>query len=112
MNKPKLILFDVDGVLTDGKASYDGVSYVTYKQYNYKDITALRRFKKELDIDVALFTGSKEINQAYAKSKKVKCYYVNPNITNKVEKLIHICNLDSIKPSQVGYVGDDYKIMK
>ena len=107
MKKPKLILFDVDGVLTDGKATYDSVSYVAYKQYNYKDITALRRFKKELDIDIALFTGSKEINQAYAKSKKVKCYYVNPNITNKVEKLIHICNLDNIKPKDVGYVGDD-----
>ena len=115
MNKPKLILFDIDGVLTDGKAFYDSVSYVPYKQFNYKDITALRRYKKELDIDVALFTGSKEINQGYAKSKKIKCYYVNPNITNKVEKLIHICNLDNIKPSQVGYVGDDmqdYEIMK
>ena len=36
MNKPKLILFDIDGVLTDGKAFYDSVSYVPYKQYNYK----------------------------------------------------------------------------
>ena len=29
MNKPKLILFDVDGVLTDGKASINilGMSY-------------------------------------------------------------------------------------
>jgi 3-deoxy-D-manno-octulosonate 8-phosphate phosphatase (KDO 8-P phosphatase) len=109
MNKPKLILFDIDGVLTDCKAFYDSDSYVPYKQYNYKDITALRRFKKELDIDIALFTGSKEINQTYAKSKKIKCYYVNPNITNKVEKLNYICMLDGLKPSQVGFVGDDYQ---
>ena len=60
MNKPKLILFDVDGVLTDGKASINIDSMVTHKQFNYKDITAIRRFKKELNIDIALFTGCKE----------------------------------------------------
>ena len=109
MKKPKLILFDIDGVLTDGKAIINIDSMVTHKQYNYKDITALRRFKKELNIDIALFTGCKEVNVNYVKSKKVKHYYVNPNVTNKVEKLVHICNLDGLTPSQVGYVGDDYQ---
>ena len=51
----RLILFDIDGVLTDGKAAYNEKGEVISKTYNQKDITGLRRLKNELNINVALF---------------------------------------------------------
>ena len=65
----RLILFDIDGVLTDGTAAYNEKGEVISKSYNQKDITALRRFKNELGINIALFSGSLDINPAFAERR-------------------------------------------
>tara|TARA_R100000005_G_C4983537_1_gene192526 strand:+ start:792 stop:1280 length:489 start_codon:yes stop_codon:yes gene_type:complete len=104
----RLILFDIDGVLTDGKAAYNEKGEVISKTYNQKDITGLRRLKNELNINVALFSGSLDINPAFAKRRKFPFLHVNHSKgENKSQKLNEICFDYNTPASQVGFVGDD-----
>jgi YrbI family 3-deoxy-D-manno-octulosonate 8-phosphate phosphatase len=93
----RLILFDIDGVLTDGKAAYNEKGEVISKTYNQKDITGLRRLKNELNINVAL-----------SKRRKFPFLHVNHSKgENKSQKLNDICFDFNTPASQVGFVGDD-----
>lgn len=104
----KLVIFDIDGVLTDGKAVYDDMGKVISKTYNQKDITALRRFKNELNINAILFSGSLDINPAFAKRRKFDFFHVNiKKGENKNQKLNDICFTYNTPSSQVAFVGDD-----
>ena len=108
MNDLRLILFDIDGVLTDGTAAYNQEGEVLWKRYNQKDITALRRFYNELLIKVALLTGSLDINPGFAKRRKFEMFnVVHRNGENKVNKLNDICFEYNIPKQDVAFVGDD-----
>ena len=61
---PKLVLLDVDGVLTDGRKGYALDGSVAYKQFCDRDFTAIKRFQ-EAGILVALISGDKRIVQWY-----------------------------------------------
>ncbi len=104
----RLILFDIDGVLTDGKAAYNSKGEVISKSYNQKDITALRRFHAELGITIALFSGSLDIKPAFAERRKFAFHHVSHrNGENKSQKLNDICFDYNTPASQVAFVGDD-----
>lgn len=105
----KLILFDIDGVLTDGTATYDSEGVAVGKNFNHKDISALRRFQPELGINVALCTCSKEINLNYANRKNLSCYYIpyNPGRTEKQHLLPEIIARYNYDLDEIGVVGDD-----
>ena len=104
----RLILFDVDGVLTDGTAAYNQEGEVLCKRYNQKDITALRRFSDELNISVALFTGSLDINPGFANRRQFKLFTVKHRKgENKNQKLNDVCFEYNIPKCQVAFVGDD-----
>jgi len=108
MTDLRLILFDIDGVLTDGTAAYNQEGEVLWKRYNQKDITALRRFYDELSIKVALFTGSLDINPGFAKRRKFEMLnVVHRKGENKVTKLNDICFEYNTPKQDVAFVGDD-----
>ena len=52
----KLVILDIDGVMTDGKKFYDKNGDVLCKQYNDKDFTAIKRFMAT-GIDVCFLSG-------------------------------------------------------
>jgi YrbI family 3-deoxy-D-manno-octulosonate 8-phosphate phosphatase len=108
----RLILFDVDGVLTDGTAAYNEKGEVISKSYNQKDITAMRRFQNELGINTALFSGSLDINPAFAERRKFDFISVKHRFgENKASKLNDICFDYNTPKSQVAFVGDDVQDM-
>ena len=43
--KIKLAILDVDGVLTDGKKTYDNTGLCIYKTFCDKDFTAIKKLK-------------------------------------------------------------------
>ena len=55
--KPKYFIFDVDGVITDGKMIYDqnGKKYKTFGQDDYDSLKFLRKF-----IQIQFISGDKE----------------------------------------------------
>ena len=78
------------------------------KTYKQKYITALRRLKKELNIHTILFSGSLDINPAFAKRRKFDFFHVDiKKGENKNQKLNDICFTYNTPSSQVAFVGDD-----
>lgn len=107
LNTIKLIILDVDGVLTDGRKYYDRDGVVCYKVFCDKDWTAIKRFKA-LGIPVLFLTGD-SYNVSIAKKRNIDVY-VNRNDKehkDKSEYLNEICSKYSVTPDEIVYVGDD-----
>ena len=54
----KLLILDIDGVLTDGTKTYDKDHNVLSKRFMCKDFTAIKKFIAA-NIDVVLISGDK-----------------------------------------------------
>jgi len=100
----KLVIFDVDGVLTDGSLFY-GDDGQEYKAFNSQDGHGMKMLQ-ESGVLVGIITGRT--------SDVVKHRMKNLNITHiyqgKLEKLPayeELINHLSLQPEQVAYVGDD-----
>jgi 3-deoxy-D-manno-octulosonate 8-phosphate phosphatase (KDO 8-P phosphatase) len=102
--KIKLILFDVDGVLTDGAIILDDRG-VEAKRFDVRDgqgITLLIHF----GIKVGFITGRySSIVRRRAKELGVTTVY--QGVKNKVEIYERIKRRTGLKDDQIAYVGDD-----
>ena len=102
--KIKLVLTDVDGVLTDG-----GMYYTTegdiMKKFHARDgmgVTLLRKY----NIPTILITKEKTkmVKQWAAKMKVEKLY---DGIIKKNMILDKVCNAFNLKSDEIAYIGDD-----
>ena len=100
----KLLVLDVDGVLTDGLIYLDSKGNET-KRFNVKDGLGIKLLQ-EAGIKVALVSGGKADSTLHrAKKLNIKhCYF---EVENKVKVLEEIKNFLKIKNNEVLYVGDD-----
>ncbi len=100
----KLIIFDVDGVLTDGGLYFtdDGREI---KKFNSKDGLGLSWLAKT-DITVAIITGRNSPIVA-ERMKALKINHVYQGRMNKVETYHNLLSALQLNASQVAYVGDD-----
>lgn len=111
----KLLILDVDGILTDGKKYYDSEGNVRLKTFCDKDWTAIKRFRA-LGINVIFLTGD-PFNVKIAENRNIDVYVnrSNGNHKDKVEFLSDICKEYEVKSNEVAYAGDDIfdvKIMR
>ena len=65
----KLLILDVDGIMTDGVKYYDKEGVVKLKTFCDKDWTAIKRFKS-IGIQVLFLTGD-PFNEAIAKNRNI-----------------------------------------
>ena len=109
--KIKLIISDVDGVLTDGGMYYSKTGEVM-KKFNAKDGMGVELLRKK--IRFVLMT--KERSQIVLKrAKKIKVDQVYTGIKNKELLLPKICVKYKISKNEIAYIGDDvndFNIMK
>ena len=109
--KIKLIISDVDGVLTDGGMYYSKTGEVM-KKFNAKDGMGVELLRKK--IKIVLMT--KERSQIVLKrAKKIKVDQVYTGIKNKELLLPKICVKYKISKNEIAYIGDDvndFNIMK
>ena len=109
--KIKLIISDVDGVLTDGGMYYSKTGEVM-KKFNAKDGMGVELLRKK--IKFVLMT--KERSQIVLKrAKKIKVDQVYTGIKNKELLLPKICMKYKISKNEIAYIGDDvndFNIMK
>jgi len=108
----KLIILDVDGVLTDGKMHYTnkGDEMKSYNALDGKGIEIWRRSKRE----IAIITGEK-IKCISDRAKKLKIKDIYLGITDKEKILEKMKRKYKISNKQIAFVGDDlndFKIMK
>ncbi|MFK8013713.1 MAG: KdsC family phosphatase [Marinicellaceae bacterium] len=100
----KLVIFDVDGVLTDGGIYFtdDGREI---KKFNVKDGLGLS-WLSQTDITVAIITGRNSPIVA-ERMKALKINHVYQGRMNKLETYHNLLDALNLDHSQVAYVGDD-----
>ena len=103
---PKLIVLDVDGVLTDGTKCYDRDGKVISKTFYDKDWTAIKRFQAA-GLQVVLLSSDTICNQGIAANRQLDFISV-PAGVDKISSLRRLCDEYAVDPKEIVYVGDDY----
>lgn len=105
LNKIKLLVLDVDGVMTDG-GMYFTESGDQFKKYNTKDGMAILHLTKN-DFQVAIISSGfkSEMVKARAEMLGIQHFYVGRD--RKLNILTDICEKLSLTLEQVAIVGDD-----
>lgn len=104
MKSIKLLVLDVDGVLTDGKL-YIGSDGEEYKAFNTQDGMGIS-LARYTGMKIAIITGRK--SQAVSKrATELKIDYVYQGIHEKLSVLEEICKDLGIGLDEVCYIGDD-----
>jgi YrbI family 3-deoxy-D-manno-octulosonate 8-phosphate phosphatase len=103
--KIKVILTDVDGVLTD-TGIYYGPQGEALKRYSVRDGMGIERLKKYAGIETIIITGE---NSATVKSRAVKLkmqeFYLG--VKDKTEVLEIIKRKNGYTKEEIAYIGDD-----
>ena len=108
----KLIVFDIDGVITDGTYIIDNNGN-EYKRINFKDLDSFTLIKK-LNIPTLFLTGENNELTKYF-NKKFKPNYFKDGVNNKYEYLKEFCNKINVCFENVCYIGDgkkDFEVMQ
>ena len=107
--KIKVLLTDVDGVLTDGGMYYSSKGDVMKKFYA-RDGMAISLLKKN-SIPTILVTKEKTMTvKQWAKKMNVKKLY--DGVAKKEQVLEKICHEFKVKPNEIAFIGDDVNDVK
>jgi YrbI family 3-deoxy-D-manno-octulosonate 8-phosphate phosphatase len=99
----KLVLFDIDGVLTNGRVTIDSHGN-EHKTINFKDLDAIAQMKQQ-GLKVGLVTGENTpIVQFFRDRFKPDFFY--SGCKNKVEALQEIMAQTGFSAEHVCYLGD------
>ena len=100
----KAILFDVDGVLTDGGIEYDN-SGQEFKRFNVKDGQIIK-FLKKYEILTGVITGrASQVVKNRCNELKIDFHY--HGIGDKKTVFNKILEERNLKAEEVAYIGDD-----
>ena len=108
----KIVILDIDGVLTDGKITVD-CSGKEYKTLDIKDIDAVFEFKRR-GVLIGMITGEKTPITEFFNKRFEPDFFYN-GCKNKPEALRDILEQTNLSGEEVCYVGDgkyDVDILK
>ncbi|OEK01649.1 3-deoxy-manno-octulosonate-8-phosphatase [Roseivirga sp. 4D4] len=100
----KLIIFDVDGVLTDGGIIYDNAGQ-EYKRFNVKDGQIIK-YLREFNILTGVITG-RDSQVVRNRCNELKIDFHHHGIENKVDVFKKVLDEFKLSKDEVAYVGDD-----
>lgn len=101
----KLLLLDVDGVLTDGNLIYSGETGEA-KSFNTQDGFGLRLLR-EAGIEVGIITA-RESAVVARRAAELKMNYIYQGMGKKNEAFRQIMRASGLKPFEIAYMGDDW----
>ncbi|MCK5190004.1 MAG: 3-deoxy-manno-octulosonate-8-phosphatase KdsC [Methylococcales bacterium] len=102
--KLKLLILDVDGVLTDGRLFFDD-NGKEYKCFHARDGHGIKLLR-QTGVEVAVISGRKS-NSVAIRMKNLGIEYVYQGHENKIAAFYEIIKSLSIEPEQAAHVGDD-----
>ncbi len=102
--KIKLLILDVDGVLTDGKLFFDNEGN-EYKSFHARDGHGIKLLR-QTGVEVAVISGRKS-NSVALRMKNLGIEHVYQGHENKQAAFNEIIEKIGIKPDQAAHVGDD-----
>ena len=98
----KLIVSEVDGVITDGTCPEDELGHVLYKVYQSKDFSAINSLKKNFKF--VFLSDDNHVNYNMCKRKNIPFFWAR-NEKEKCSKLGEILRRYSCTPDETVYVG-------
>ena len=101
----KLLLLDVDGVLTDGSLIYSHDGHES-KAFNTQDGFGLRMLQ-DSGVEVGIITArsSEALNR---RSQDLKISHLYQGSSNKLDAYKEIIKKTQLKPFEIAYMGDDW----
>lgn len=100
----KLVLFDVDGVLTNGALFLDNQGE-EYKAFNSRDGHGLKMLQRN-GVQVGIITG-RNSNIVTHRTRELGIAHVRQGCADKLPVYEDMIRELGFKPEQVGFVGDD-----
>jgi len=100
----KMLVMDVDGVLTDSFV-YCDVNGLEIKRFSVRDGMGLELIRK-MGIKTGIITKEKT-NIVDFRAKKLKIDYIFKGVENKLEELENISKKTGISLEKIAYIGDD-----
>ncbi|MDI6687195.1 MAG: HAD-IIIA family hydrolase [Desulfobacterales bacterium] len=104
LKRIKLLLLDVDGVLTDGSIIYNDNAGET-KVFNVKDGLGIRLLIEE-GIAVCVVTG-RTSKALLHRCKNLGISYVFDGVVDKVSVMDSIITRTGVLPEEIAFIGDD-----
>jgi YrbI family 3-deoxy-D-manno-octulosonate 8-phosphate phosphatase len=102
--KIKMVVMDVDGVLTDG-GMYYSENGDELKKFNTRDGMAIQQLRKE-GCQTAIITGE-NCELVRKRAEKLKIDYLFMGIKDKGLQIDKLSELSGVNPSEMAYIGDD-----
>jgi 3-deoxy-D-manno-octulosonate 8-phosphate phosphatase (KDO 8-P phosphatase) len=100
----KLVIFDIDGVLTNGSL-FIGDDGQEYKAFNSRDGHGMKMLQSS-GVDIAIITGrTSEVVKHRVRDLGIK--YVYQGQHDKTQAFEHLLERLNIERAQIAYVGDD-----
>lgn len=100
----KALIFDIDGVLTDGRITYDESGH-EIKSFNVKDGLIVSHLRTA-GIVVGAISG-RESNAVSKRAAELKLDFCHQGIVDKSTVLLKLIEYYKVKKKQVAYIGDD-----
>jgi YrbI family 3-deoxy-D-manno-octulosonate 8-phosphate phosphatase len=105
LRKIKLLLTDVDGVLTDTGVYYS-VSGEELKRFSLRDGMGVERLKKLVKVKTGIISGEKSL-LVRKRADKLEIEELHLGIKNKLKVLKSICKTNELNFEEIAYIGDD-----
>jgi len=104
LKKIKLLLLDVDGVLTDGGIIYNDNGTET-KVFNVKDGLGIKLLM-DAGIHLGIVTGRRS-NALYSRCKDLGIKLIYDGVGNKIDVLDALMDQTGVSAEEVAFIGDD-----
>lgn len=100
----KLLILDVDGVLTDGRLFFDNQG-LEYKCFHARDGHGIKLLR-QTGVEVAVISGRKS-NSVALRMQSLGIEHVYQGYENKIAAFEDLMQKLGVDPDQVAHVGDD-----
>jgi 3-deoxy-D-manno-octulosonate 8-phosphate phosphatase (KDO 8-P phosphatase) len=104
-SRVKLMIFDVDGVLTDGGLMFTAEGD-TMKVFNSMDGHGLKLLR-EAGVETAIITGRKS-GIVEVRAQELRINYLYQGVADKIQAFDDLLKTTGVAPEACGYMGDDW----
>ena len=101
----RMLVLDVDGVLTDGKLYFDHAGN-ELKAFNTRDGLGMKALQRS-GIEVAVITGRKSEAVSH-RMAQLGIQHVYQGREDKLNAFLHLLELTGLEASQICFAGDDW----
>jgi len=99
----KLIVSEMDGIMTDGTYAEDEMGHVLYKRFNVKDFSAINEIKR-LGYIFVFLAEDNNINYNTCRRRNIPFYWAK-NENEKYKKLVEILRRYTCTPDETLFIA-------